>query len=58
MLRNYESLPEKPVDSDYFDLILVASQELDAYVELVYKFANANLKVIKKIDREYCKTTV
>ena len=58
VLRNYESLPEKPVDSDYFDLdLLVASHELDGYIALVYKLAEKHdLKVIKKIDREYCKT--
>lgn len=58
ILRNYESLPEKPVDSDYFDLdLLVASKELTFYISLVYKLVEKhNLTVIKKIDREYCKT--
>ena len=58
VLRNYESLPEKPTDSDYFDLdLLVNSHDLQRYIEIVYDTAKRNnLKVIKKIDREYCKT--
>ena len=58
ILRNYESLPEKPIDSDYFDLdLLVASEELTFYVELVNKLVKKHsLTLIKKIDREYCKT--
>ena len=58
ILRNYESLPEKPLDTDYFDLdLLVASKQLNFYMESVYRLAKKhNLKVIKKIEREYCKT--
>lgn len=58
ILRNYESLPEKPIDSDYFDLdLLVTSQDLNRYIELVCGIAkNNNLMLVKKIDREYCKT--
>tara|TARA_B100000989_G_C19528378_1_gene468195 strand:- start:518 stop:1585 length:1068 start_codon:yes stop_codon:yes gene_type:complete len=58
ILRNYESLPEKPTDSDYFDLdLLVNSHDLKRYIKIVYDMAKRNkLAVIKKIDREYCKT--
>ncbi|MDC1359607.1 hypothetical protein N8292_03825 [Gammaproteobacteria bacterium] len=58
ILRNYENLPHKPSDTEYFDLdLLVASRDLNHYLKLVYKIAKKNkLFIVQKIDREYVKT--
>jgi hypothetical protein len=58
ILRNYENIPNKPSDTDYFDLdLLVSSKDLSDYIKIVEKIgATHDLLVVKKIDREYVKT--
>lgn len=55
VLRNYESLPQQPADSDYFDLdLIVSSKDYENYLCTVKRVvSNHNACIVKKFDRSY-----
>ncbi|GAA4652450.1 hypothetical protein GCM10023116_47340 [Kistimonas scapharcae] len=57
VLRNYESLPEKPADSDYFDLdLIVSSKDYERYRSVVHNVAAKHeASIIKEFSRSYVK---
>jgi len=58
VLRNYENIPSKPNDTDYFDLdLLVSSKDFKKYLKIIESLSSQlELQIIKKIHREYVKT--
>jgi hypothetical protein len=56
ILRNYESIPFKPKDSDYFDLdIIVSSKDLNKFNRILKKVVLAKRTVLFKVfKRSYC----
>lgn len=57
ILRNYDNLPSKPEDSEYFDLDLFVGQKtLLKYIQLVEKVSKkTGCYIIKRFDRSYVK---
>ena len=51
VLRNYENIPSKPNDTDYFDLdLLVSSKDFKKYLKIIESLSSQlELQIIKKI---------
>ncbi len=55
ILRNYDNLPFKPKDTDYFDLdFLVSNKSYAKYISIVKQLASEfGCSIVKKFDRSY-----